>query len=329
MPRLTDLHAVLASTAGKIELEYAGEEKKEDELIERLINRAVLEGVGPLPHGRRAEAGHRALRGRLGRRGLRPHAAPTEYLEGIRSRSPACARRSALLGPFESPGLMAAATEFVLEGLHLHQKLNKDRDGGAVRPTGPERAAMLVVRYTAWDGTQQVRLNAEQVVRQARPSSSRTPTTCSRRSTGCCARALEIDGHARARASTTSSSSCARRCASATATSTCADALDELREKLDELLDLERDTLDGLGDASERAPRAKRAFLDQLPPRLSRGARAARSDYAVRGRRGRGASSRALLRGARRTSATSRSSSAATATSSTARARSTTTRRSS
>jgi magnesium chelatase subunit I len=36
----------------------------------------------------------------------------------------------ARLGPFESPGLMAAAIEFVLEGLHLHQKLNKDRDGG-------------------------------------------------------------------------------------------------------------------------------------------------------------------------------------------------------
>ena len=36
----------------------------------------------------------------------------------------------AQLGPFESPGLMAAAIEFVLEGLHLHQKLNKDRAGG-------------------------------------------------------------------------------------------------------------------------------------------------------------------------------------------------------
>jgi hypothetical protein len=36
----------------------------------------------------------------------------------------------AMLGTFESPGLMAAAIEFVLEGLHLHQKLNKDRDGG-------------------------------------------------------------------------------------------------------------------------------------------------------------------------------------------------------
>src|SRR5579871_5407941 len=39
VPRLTDLHAILASTAGKIELEYAGEEKKEDDLVDRLINR--------------------------------------------------------------------------------------------------------------------------------------------------------------------------------------------------------------------------------------------------------------------------------------------------
>ena len=34
------------------------------------------------------------------------------------------------LGGVESPGFIAAATEFILEGLHLHQKLNKDRDGG-------------------------------------------------------------------------------------------------------------------------------------------------------------------------------------------------------
>ena len=36
----------------------------------------------------------------------------------------------AMLGPFETPGLMAAASEFIFEGLHLHQKLNKDRQGG-------------------------------------------------------------------------------------------------------------------------------------------------------------------------------------------------------
>ncbi len=59
-PRLSDLHAVLASTAGKIELEYVGEDKKEEDLIERLINRAVLavcdrflSARGARPRGRR------------------------------------------------------------------------------------------------------------------------------------------------------------------------------------------------------------------------------------------------------------------------------------
>jgi hypothetical protein len=34
------------------------------------------------------------------------------------------------LGAFETPGLMATASEFIFEGLHLHQKLNKERHGG-------------------------------------------------------------------------------------------------------------------------------------------------------------------------------------------------------
>src|SRR5689334_12169059 len=42
VPRLSDLHALYASTAGKLELEYVGEDKKEEDLVERLVNRAVL-----------------------------------------------------------------------------------------------------------------------------------------------------------------------------------------------------------------------------------------------------------------------------------------------
>jgi magnesium chelatase subunit I len=128
VPRLTDLHAVLASTAGKIELEYAGEEKKEEELIERLIGRAVLAVwdrlltvealalvVAHFESGWGVEVSDRM-----------PAA---EYREGVQ-KIPGLREAVARLGPFESPGLMAAAIEFVLEGLHLHQKLNKDRDGG-------------------------------------------------------------------------------------------------------------------------------------------------------------------------------------------------------
>ena len=128
VPRLTDLHAVLASTAGKIELEYAGEDKKAEDLIDRLIGRAVLavwdryltvdalaRVVAHFEAGWGVEVSDRM-----------PAA---EYREGVQ-KIPGLREAVAQLGPFESPGLMAAAIEFVLEGLHLHQKLNKDRDGG-------------------------------------------------------------------------------------------------------------------------------------------------------------------------------------------------------
>jgi len=131
VPRLSDLHAVLASTAGKIELEYVGEDKREDDLIERLINRAVLkvwdrnlkvEGLKKVTE--HFEAGWGVE--------VSDQMRAEEYLEGIRQ-IPGLRDAVAQLGPFESPGLMAAAIEFVLEGLHLHQKLNKDRDGGRHR----------------------------------------------------------------------------------------------------------------------------------------------------------------------------------------------------
>jgi magnesium chelatase subunit I len=128
VPRLTDLHSLLASTAGKIELEYVGEDKREEDLIDRLINRAVLKvwdkylQVDALKRvTEHFEAGWGVevsdqMRGE-------------DYLEGIRH-IPGLREGVAMLGAFESPGLMAAAIEFVLEGLHLHQKLNKDKTGG-------------------------------------------------------------------------------------------------------------------------------------------------------------------------------------------------------
>jgi len=128
VPRLTDFHAVLASTAGKIELEYAGEDKKEEELIERLISRAVLKVWDKYL---KVEALRRVIEHFEAGWGVEvsDQMRAEEYLEGIRQ-IPGLREGVALLGTFESPGLMAAAIEFVLEGLHLHQKLNKDREGG-------------------------------------------------------------------------------------------------------------------------------------------------------------------------------------------------------
>ncbi|HLK10420.1 MAG TPA: sigma 54-interacting transcriptional regulator [Candidatus Binatia bacterium] len=127
VPRLTDLHAILASTAGKIELEYAGEEKKEDDLVDRLINRAV---VKVWDRYLKPDALRRVVEHFEAGWGVEvsDQMRSEEYLEGIRQ-IPGLREGIAQLGAFESPGLMAAATEFVLEGLHLHQALNRDREG--------------------------------------------------------------------------------------------------------------------------------------------------------------------------------------------------------
>ena len=37
------------------------------------------------------------------------------------------------LGALESPAATASAIEFILEGLHLNRRLNKDRTGGGAR----------------------------------------------------------------------------------------------------------------------------------------------------------------------------------------------------
>ena len=128
VPRLSDLHSVLASTAGKIELEYVGEDKREDDLIDRLINRAVLkvwDKYLKVEHLKRITDHFEAGWGVE----VSDRMPSEDYLEGVRQ-IPGLREGVGLLGAFESPGLMAAATEFVLEGLHLHQKLNKDRQGG-------------------------------------------------------------------------------------------------------------------------------------------------------------------------------------------------------
>ncbi|MFN8543354.1 MAG: magnesium chelatase [Candidatus Binatia bacterium] len=128
VPRLTDLHAVAASMGGKIEIEYSGEERKESDLVDRLTNRAVLKVWDQYLKADQLRRVNEHFEAGWGVE-VSDRMRADEYLEGIRQ-IPGLREGIALLGAFESPGLMAAALEFVLEGLHLHQKLNKDRDGG-------------------------------------------------------------------------------------------------------------------------------------------------------------------------------------------------------
>jgi len=128
VPRISDLHSVLASTGGKIEMEYVGEEKKEDELVEKLLNRAIVKVFDQYFSLNSLQKVVEFFNSGWGME-VSDQMASQDYLEGIKE-IPGLKEAIRTLGIQEAPSLMASATEFVLEGLHLHQKLNKEIEGG-------------------------------------------------------------------------------------------------------------------------------------------------------------------------------------------------------
>ena len=131
-PRISDLPAVVASTAGKIELETLGDETREDRVVEKLVARAVanvfnrhfaLSELAPLidrfeEEGLQAEVGE-----------FVPSVAHGRLADAVPELRSAVAR----LDAGESPAGVASAIEFVLEGLHLNRRLNKERRAGGIR----------------------------------------------------------------------------------------------------------------------------------------------------------------------------------------------------
>jgi magnesium chelatase subunit I len=130
VPRISDLDALVQSTAGKLELEYAGEARSEGDLVRDLFRRAtrvVFEGC--LPGEGVASVVEAFNQGWV----VEVSAAlpSADYLDGldqIRGLREAAAR----LAGGDTPARLASGIEFILEGLHLENRLNKtSREGGA------------------------------------------------------------------------------------------------------------------------------------------------------------------------------------------------------
>jgi len=130
VPRISDLHSLLASTAGKIEMEYVGEDKREGELVEKLLNRAVLKVFDQYFSVNSLQKVVDYFNSGWGVE-VSDSMPSEDYLEGIKE-IPGLKEAIRSLGTMESPALMASATEFIMEGLHLHQKLNKEVEGGRI-----------------------------------------------------------------------------------------------------------------------------------------------------------------------------------------------------
>lgn len=127
-PRVSDLHALFASSNGKIELEYGLDGAKEGAVIDRLLALAVKGAFD----ARLTPAELAPVVEYLGRGwgvAVSDAMPSADYAEAVAS-IPGLAHLVDRLGAAGSPGQVAAAVEFVFEGLHLLKKLNRDRDGG-------------------------------------------------------------------------------------------------------------------------------------------------------------------------------------------------------
>ncbi|MBI4084172.1 MAG: AAA family ATPase [Candidatus Lambdaproteobacteria bacterium] len=124
VPRISDLDAIFATTDGKLEMEYGGQDKSPDQVIQKLIQGAVLAIfneymdldelellVASFQEGWWVEVSD-----------TMPIATYVNHLASLKGMRQGIER----LKIGESQGELAAAIEFVLEGLHLNNKLNKD-----------------------------------------------------------------------------------------------------------------------------------------------------------------------------------------------------------
>jgi len=129
-PRVSDLAAIIASTSGKIELDTVGD-VKEERIVQKLVNAAVLSVFGQYFEQREFDqlvAGFE--------RGLSVHVADDmpsmEYVTQL-SKVGGLSKAIDKLNGRGSPASIASSIEFILEGLHLNRRLNKDEVGGKTR----------------------------------------------------------------------------------------------------------------------------------------------------------------------------------------------------
>jgi magnesium chelatase subunit I len=126
VPRVSDLAALAASTQGKVEIE-ALEEGREERILQGLVSGAVLSVfrrrcpadqlgavVSAFDDARVVHAGDDL---------------PTASYRSVLDEVPALRGLVGALAGSEDPAVLASTVEFVLEGLHLSKRLNKDAAG--------------------------------------------------------------------------------------------------------------------------------------------------------------------------------------------------------
>ncbi|MEX0663396.1 MAG: magnesium chelatase [Acidimicrobiia bacterium] len=127
VPRVSDLEALASSTAGKVEFETV-DDGREEQVLDRIVKAAVLETFRATCKPEKLTELVTAFD-----EGLIVHAGddmPAAEYAKLLSSLPGLRETLADLEVEETPAGVASAVEFVLEGLHLSKRLNKDATGG-------------------------------------------------------------------------------------------------------------------------------------------------------------------------------------------------------
>ncbi len=134
VPRVCDLDALAASTTGKLEIETI-EDGREGQIVDVILKSAILSifreyvAVENLREVVEAFDGDRIVQ-------AGEDVSAAEYV-ALLSEVPALETSvAALIGTDRSPAMVASAVEFILEGLHLSKRLNKEAWGSRAQYRG-------------------------------------------------------------------------------------------------------------------------------------------------------------------------------------------------
>ncbi len=133
VPRVSDLPYVIPSISGKLEFETA-EEGREEQIIDKLIQSAVAAVFNR--YFSLSELEPVVARFKEGFTVEVADSLPSAEYVRIAKKVDGLPQAVEKLGGGGQPGLTAAAVEFVLEGLHLNKRLNKDKVAGRARYRG-------------------------------------------------------------------------------------------------------------------------------------------------------------------------------------------------
>ncbi len=128
-PRVSDLPAIVASTNGKVEMESV-EEGREFKVVDGLVKKAVQNTFGRYFSAREFDA----VLTRFDE-GLTVETGSDVPSNSYADKLPQLGNLSELVSRIESsddPAAIASAIEFVLEGLHLNRRLNRDQTAGHI-----------------------------------------------------------------------------------------------------------------------------------------------------------------------------------------------------